>query len=266
MIRKKTVAKTGTSGYARSAARRAAWKTRRFPGDRLLPRSVLAGQMRRLRAPAAGGREASRRYPLPAVAVAGGTRGPLGCPANHTECTVIGLPDVVLICSAWRRPGYLEQTLASWTRVRGVGRLARLVVPLGPSEAEEQQREVIGLAAAAMGLPERVIVRPDSAAAACPPGNHAPGCSIRSRLCAASAPAADGACRAAFVRSRCLRLWRGARHRAGPCADTGRGHSRAAAKRLYARTPATSCASSCSARTASPTATASMRAAASPCR
>lgn len=85
---------------------------------------------------------------------------------------MIGLPDVVLICSAHRRPDYLERTLASWTRVRGVGRLARLVVPLGPSEVEDRQREIIGLAEAAMGLSGRVILRPDSPAAVASPGMH----------------------------------------------------------------------------------------------
>jgi len=36
---------------------------------------------------------------------------------------MFGLADVVLVCSAWRRPDYLERTLASWVRARGVNQL-----------------------------------------------------------------------------------------------------------------------------------------------
>jgi hypothetical protein len=86
---------------------------------------------------------------------------------------MIGLADVVLVCTAWRRPDYLERTLASWTRVRGVGRLGHLVVALGPSDVEDQQIEVIKLGSAAMGLPGgRVTIRPDSPAAVASPGMH----------------------------------------------------------------------------------------------
>jgi hypothetical protein len=83
---------------------------------------------------------------------------------------VIGLADVVLVCSAWRRPEYLERTLASWVRVRGVGKLAGLVVPLGPSDVEARQREIIHLAP--LGLRDKTVIRPDSPAAAASPGMH----------------------------------------------------------------------------------------------
>ena len=85
---------------------------------------------------------------------------------------MIGLPDVVLVCTAWRRPDYLERTLASWTRARGVGRLAHLVVALGQSGVEDRQRETISLGSAAMGLSGRVTIRPDSPAAIASPGMH----------------------------------------------------------------------------------------------
>jgi hypothetical protein len=85
---------------------------------------------------------------------------------------VIAPGDVVLVCSAWRRPAYLTRTLDSWKRVRGVGLLGGLVVALGPSDAEEQQRDIIGLASRAMGLDGRVKVLPDSAAAQASPGMH----------------------------------------------------------------------------------------------
>jgi hypothetical protein len=87
---------------------------------------------------------------------------------------MIDLPDVALVCSAWRRPAYLEETLASWTRVRGVGRLRGLVIALGPSDpdTEARQREVITLAATAMGLPHKLVVLPDSPAAQASPGMH----------------------------------------------------------------------------------------------
>ena len=83
---------------------------------------------------------------------------------------MIDLPDVVLVCSAWRRPEYLERTLASWARVRGVGRLGGLVIPLGPSEVEDQQREIIKLAP--LGLETRTVIRHDSPAAIASPGMH----------------------------------------------------------------------------------------------
>ena len=86
---------------------------------------------------------------------------------------MIGLPDVVLVCSAWRRPDYLERTLASWARVRGVGRLGGLVVALGPSEHQDAQAEVIKHAVHAMGLEDgRACVHPDSQAAVASPGMH----------------------------------------------------------------------------------------------
>jgi hypothetical protein len=88
---------------------------------------------------------------------------------------VIGLPDVVLVCSAWRRPEYLERTMASWTRVRGVGRLGGLVVALGANAATEvAQVEVIKHASHAMGLSDRTVIRHDSAAAQASPGMHRP--------------------------------------------------------------------------------------------
>jgi hypothetical protein len=83
---------------------------------------------------------------------------------------VIDLPDVVLVMTAWRRPDYLERTLASWATARGVGRLGGLVVALGPSPAEDQQREAVKLAP--LGLDDKITVREDSAAAAASPGMH----------------------------------------------------------------------------------------------
>ena len=83
---------------------------------------------------------------------------------------VIDLPDVVLVMTAWRRPDYLERTLASWATARGVGRLGGLVVALGPSDVEEQQREAVKLAP--LGLAEKITVLPDSAAAVASPGMH----------------------------------------------------------------------------------------------
>jgi hypothetical protein len=84
---------------------------------------------------------------------------------------VIGLPDVVLVCTAWRRPEYLEKTLASWATARGVGRLGGLVVALGPSGVEARQEEIIRLAP--LGQPaDKIHLRPDSDAARNSPGMH----------------------------------------------------------------------------------------------
>ena len=86
---------------------------------------------------------------------------------------MIDLADVVLVCTAWRRPGYLEKTLASWARVRGVGRLGGLVVALGPSDRQDEQAEVIKHGAHLLGLDDgRSCVHVDSPAAQASPGMH----------------------------------------------------------------------------------------------
>jgi hypothetical protein len=82
--------------------------------------------------------------------------------------------EVVLLCSARTRPAYLERTLASWARVRGVGRLGGLVLALGPSDREAEQREIIRHGAHAMGLDGRLIIKADSEAAVAAPGMHRP--------------------------------------------------------------------------------------------
>jgi hypothetical protein len=85
---------------------------------------------------------------------------------------VIGLADVVLVCTAWRRPDYLERTLASWARVRGVGKLGGFVVALGQSDQQDAQVEVIRHGVHAMGLEDRTVILPDSAQAQASPGMH----------------------------------------------------------------------------------------------
>lgn len=85
---------------------------------------------------------------------------------------MIELGDVVLVCSAWRRPEYLERTLASWGRARGVGKLGGFLVALGQSGKASEQIEVIKHGAMMMGLDGRLLISPDSGAAAASPGMH----------------------------------------------------------------------------------------------
>jgi hypothetical protein len=85
---------------------------------------------------------------------------------------MITASDIVLLSTAWRRPAYLEASLASWTRVRGAGELAHFVVALGPSGVRDDQVAVISRAADLMGLGGRMSILPDSPAAAAQPGMH----------------------------------------------------------------------------------------------
>jgi GNT-I family protein len=80
--------------------------------------------------------------------------------------------DVVLLTTACSRPRYLEESLASWGRVRGVGRLAWFAVALGDSDVKDDQAEVIAQGARVMGLDSRMTVLPDSPAAAAQHGMH----------------------------------------------------------------------------------------------
>jgi hypothetical protein len=83
---------------------------------------------------------------------------------------MIDAGDVVLFTTACSRPRYLEQALASWGRVRGVGRLAHLVVALGQSPVRDEMAEAVMHGARLMGLDYTVL--PDSPAAAGQHGMH----------------------------------------------------------------------------------------------
>jgi hypothetical protein len=86
---------------------------------------------------------------------------------------MLAASDVVLLTTACRRPQYLEQSLASWGRVRGVGRLGHFCVALGNSEFRAEQVDVVNHAAHLLGLDHgRFSVLPDSPAAVASPGMH----------------------------------------------------------------------------------------------
>lgn len=78
--------------------------------------------------------------------------------------------DTTLIITAWRRPDYLAKTLGSWVHAAGAGSLRRIVVALAPSDREQEQREVIAKAAAAIG--RDIEVKTDSPECARVPGPH----------------------------------------------------------------------------------------------
>ena len=82
--------------------------------------------------------------------------------------------DVVLFTTACKRPGYFEQALTSWTRVRQVGRLAHWVIGLGPSDpaTEQAQRDLIKVYSHTLGVDDRTTILPDSPMAAAQYGMH----------------------------------------------------------------------------------------------
>jgi hypothetical protein len=80
------------------------------------------------------------------------------------------LSDTALIITAWRRPDYLKRVLDTWTAAVGTAGLRRIVVALAPSPRVEEQRALIGKAAAALG--RDIEIRPDSPACARVPGPH----------------------------------------------------------------------------------------------
>lgn len=65
--------------------------------------------------------------------------------------------DVSLMVTAFKRPDYLERVLDSWIAAGAAG-LRRIVVALGQSPAEDQQRQVIAAAAQKMGRDVDVIM------------------------------------------------------------------------------------------------------------
>jgi hypothetical protein len=83
---------------------------------------------------------------------------------------LIAPSEVVLLTTCRDRPAYFTQALGSWTRVRGAGQLAALVVALGHSDVEAEMAALAAAAAQTMGLPLEVL--PDSPAAQRSPGMH----------------------------------------------------------------------------------------------
>lgn len=59
-----------------------------------------------------------------------------------------GLSDVAIVTTAWKRPYYLEQTLAAWERVRGIEQVGRFCIMLGKSERFAEALDVIDAFAA----------------------------------------------------------------------------------------------------------------------
>jgi hypothetical protein len=54
-----------------------------------------------------------------------------------------GLSDVAIVTTAWKRPYYLEQTLAAWERVRGIEQAGRFCIMLGKSGRFAEAHDVI---------------------------------------------------------------------------------------------------------------------------
>jgi hypothetical protein len=67
-----------------------------------------------------------------------------------------GLSGIVVMTTAWRRPYYLEQTLASWERARGLSEIRKFCVCLGDSPRIGEARKVIAEFAARVSVPVEV--------------------------------------------------------------------------------------------------------------
>lgn len=74
---------------------------------------------------------------------------------------------ISIVCTAWRRPEYLQETLASWSRVRGISEVRRFTIALGWSDQAtlEKQTEVIDAAKRPPDPLPMLRVKPDSSAA-----------------------------------------------------------------------------------------------------
>src|SRR5271170_5900071 len=66
------------------------------------------------------------------------------------------LSDVAVMTTAWKRPYYLKQTLASWERVRGYGEIRKHCICLGASQRLDEAREVIAAFAGRVSIPVEV--------------------------------------------------------------------------------------------------------------
>jgi hypothetical protein len=80
------------------------------------------------------------------------------------------LGDTALLITAYKRPEYLRETLASWAACPEVGELGRVIVALGMSHRWDDQMDVIKEAEADLGRP--VVVFRDSIEARESPGMH----------------------------------------------------------------------------------------------
>ena len=66
------------------------------------------------------------------------------------------LSDVVVMTTAWRRPYYLEQTLASWERARGLSEIRKFSICLGGSPRVAEARKIIEAFAGRVSVPVEV--------------------------------------------------------------------------------------------------------------
>jgi hypothetical protein len=65
-------------------------------------------------------------------------------------------PGMAVMTTAWKRPYYLKQTLASWERARGLSELRKFCICLGASPRLDEAREVIAAFASRVSVPVEV--------------------------------------------------------------------------------------------------------------
>lgn len=80
------------------------------------------------------------------------------------------LDTTALVITAWKRPDYLQRTLASWAAAADVEKLRLVAVALGPSHRYDDQMDVIRETEENLG--RKIVVLPDSPEAQRSPGMH----------------------------------------------------------------------------------------------
>ena len=86
-----------------------------------------------------------------------------------------------IMMTAWRRPQYLRQTLASWAQVDGIKDVAEFRVCLDPSDRLDKMLAVIAEARGDYGLDITARVNTRHLASPSTPSRAAPACSASTR-------------------------------------------------------------------------------------
>ena len=80
--------------------------------------------------------------------------------------------DMAVIVMAWRRPYYLQESLASWANVQEIREVRRFIIGLGEHERKPDNLRVIAETERLMGRPIEILE--DSARATASPAMHRP--------------------------------------------------------------------------------------------
>lgn len=75
------------------------------------------------------------------------------------------LDQMAVMCTAWRRPAYLQETLTSWSRARGIRDIRQFTVALGWADHQTFGRQVEVIESLKRPMGHKVRIKPDSSAA-----------------------------------------------------------------------------------------------------